>query len=162
MVEMAQQPPDFTLPGLDGLTYSLHEADGDGPVLLIFWQAGCGACRISAPYWNRLYDAYENLGWTFWTVAQDAAERAREFTKAHGLRPPVLVDGPTLAVSDAYDPESTPGIVLIEPGERVTLVSDGFDKDVLNEVSRRIAKYAGAPYVEIAPAKDGNPPYKPG
>ena len=162
MVQMAQQPPDFTLPALDGLTYSLHEADADGPVLLIFWQAGCGACRISAPYWNRLYDAYENIGWTFWTLAQDGAARAREFVEQYGLRPPVLVDGPALTVSDAYDPESTPGIVLIEPGEGVTLVSDGFEKDVLNDISRRIASYTGAEYVDIAPESDGNPRFKAG
>ena len=154
--------PDFTLPGLDGLEYSLHEARNAGPVLLVFWQAGCGACRLVAPYLNRLHETYENLGWTFWTVAQDGAERAREFVQRYEFRPTVLVDGPKLAVSDLYDPPSTPTMYVAEPGEGVTFESDGFDKEALNEVSRRIAAYTGSEYREIAPADDGNPPYRPG
>ena len=66
------------------------------------------------------------------------------------------------AASDAYDPPSTPAMYFIEPGEGITLESDGFNKEALNDVSRRIAGYTGAPYVEVAPDGDGNPPFKPG
>lgn len=162
MTAQGARAPDFTLPGLDGLNYALHEATGKGPVLLAFWQAGCGACRMSAPYWNRLYDAYEQLGWSFWTISQDAADDARTFIERYALKPTVLVDGPRLEVSDAYDPESTPTLFLIDPEGGVSLSADGFDKDALNDVSRQVAAYAGADYVEIAPADDGQPAYKPG
>ncbi len=162
MVRIGDDAPDFTLPALDGLTFALHEATGDGPVVLVFWQAHCGACKIAAPYWNRLCDAYENIGWSFWMIAQDAADEARSFAEQYKLRPPVLVDGPMLSVSDLYDPEQTPTIYVIEPGQGITVEAPGFDKDVLNDVSRRIAGWTGEPYVEVAPPDDGNPAFKPG
>ncbi len=162
MVTTGSEPPDFTLPGLDGLTYALHEALGKGPVLLAFWHAQCGACKTAAPYFNRLYAAYENLGWSFWTIAQDGEADARAFAETYALRPTVLLDRPALAVSDAYDPDVTPTLYLIEPGRGVTIECGGFDKEALNEISRRIAAYAGAEYVEVAPAYDGVPRYAPG
>jgi peroxiredoxin len=162
VVTTGSDAPDFTLPGLDGLTYALHEARNAGPVLLVFWQAHCGACKMVAPYLTRLHEAYENLGWTFWTIAQDGPDDARAFAEERGFRPTVLVDGPALRVSDLYDPPSTPTFYFIEPGAGVTLESDGFDKELLNDLSRRIAGYTAAPYVEVAPAHDGNPAFKPG
>jgi peroxiredoxin len=162
MVSAGAEAPDFTLRGLDGLEYALHEALGKGPVLLAFWQAGCGACRIAAPYFNRLYDAYENLGWSFWTIAQDAETDARAFAGEHALRPTVLVDGPQLTVSDAYDPDSTPTMYLVEPNGEVSIEASGFDKEALNEISRRVAGFTASDYVEVAPDGDGNPPYRPG
>lgn len=162
MVTTGARAPDFTLPGLDGLEYALHEALGKGPVVLAFWQAGCGACRLAAPYLNRLYDAYENLNWSFWTIAQDGPEAARAFVAAHEFRPTVLLDAPAYVASDAYDPESTPTLYVVEPDGVVSIEASGFDKDALNDVSRRIAGYAGADYVEVAPEDDGTPRYKPG
>lgn len=162
MVTIGTDTPDFTLPGLDGRSYALSEALAAGPVLLVFWQAGCGACKMVAPYLTRLRDAYDNGGWTFWTIAQDGADEARRFVREHGFTPAVLVDGPELVVSDLYDPPATPTFYLIEPGAGVTLEADGFDKETLNEISRRVAGYTGASYVEIAPADDGNPAFKPG
>ena len=162
MVTTGSEAPDFTLPGLDGRQYSLHEARDAGPVLLVFWQAGCGACKMVAPYLTRLHESYDNVGWTFWTIAQDGSDEARRFVNERGFRPTVLVDGPALEVSDLYDPPATPTFYLIEPGARVTLEADGFDKEALNDISRQVAGYTGLGYVEIAPADDGNPAFKPG
>jgi peroxiredoxin len=162
MVATGSDVPDFTLQGLDGRQYSLREAREAGLVLLVFWQAGCGACKMVAPYLTRLHDAYENSDWAFWTIAQDGPDEARRFVGERGFRPTVLVDGPALQVSDLYDPPATPTFYLIEPGAGVTLHADGFDKRALNDISRRVAAYTGSGYVEIAPADDGNPPFKPG
>ncbi len=162
MVQPGAPAPDFTLPGLDGLEYALHEALGKGPALLAFWQKDCGTCKLAAPYLDRLYDAYENLTWSFWAICQNDAAGAAGFVRQHAFRPTVLVDGPALGVSRIYDPDATPTLYLIEPEAGVTLVSAGFVKDELNAISRRIAAYAGAAYVEVAPADDGNPAFKPG
>ena len=162
MTTRGTDAPDFTLPGLDGLDYALHEAGGKGPVLLMFWHAQCGACSRGVAYFNRLYEAYENIGWSYWAIAQDGADDADRFAREHHLRPTVLVDGPSLQVSDLYDPDAVPGFFLIEPTEGVTVESVGLEKDVLNDISRRIAGYMGAPYVEIAPRDDGVPAFTPG
>ena len=149
MVQTGVAPPDFTLRGLDGREYSLHEATGKGPVVLAFWQKNCGACKLAAPYLNRLYDAYENLTWSFWAIAQNDDAEAAAFVREFDFRPTVLID-------------ATPTLYVIEPERDVTLISPGFMKDDLNEISRTIADYAGAPYVEVAPDGDGNPKFKPG
>jgi len=162
MLKEGQQAPDFSLPGLDGLEYSLHEATGKGPVLLAFWQAGCGACKLAAPYFNRLYDAYENITWSFWAIGQDVAPRAAQFVRDYGFRPTVLIDAPALEASRLYDPDATPTLYLVDPERTLQLVSAGFVKDDLNRISERVAGYAGAAYVDVAPADDGNPPFKPG
>ena len=115
MVTTGSDAPDFTLPGLDGLTYALHEARNAGPVLL-FWQAHCGACKMVAPYLTRLHESYENPGWTFWTIAQDGPDDARAFVQERAVRPTVLVDGPHLRV-DA-DPAIDAVVLLHRAGVR--------------------------------------------
>ncbi len=74
----------------------------------------------------------------------------------------MLIDAPSFAASRLYDPDATPTLYVIEPELTVSMVSAGFDKDGLNGISKRIAGYAGAPYVEVAQADDGNPAFKPG
>jgi len=162
VIHAGSAAPDFTLPGLDGLHYALHEATGKGPMLIAFWRADCGTCKVAAPYFNRLYDAYESAGWSFWAIGQDDAAAARRFVEEYAFRPTVLIDGPALKVSRAYDPECTPTLYFVEPGQGVTFVSDGFAKPELNEISRRVAGYAGTDYVEVAPSGDGQPDFKPG
>jgi peroxiredoxin len=163
MIREGDVAPDFTLTGLDGLRYSLHEAAGKGPVLLAFWKADCGTCELAAPYLSRLYDAYENLEWSFWAIGQNEAAEARQFVEEFGFRPTMLIDGPAWVASKAYDPDATPTLYLVEPpSRRVTLISIGFDKADLNEISRRVAAYAGAACVEVAPAGDGAPAFQPG
>lgn len=162
MIETGDHAPDFTLPGIDGLRYALHEATGKGPVLLAFWQKDCGTCKLAAPYWNRLYSAYENLSWSFWAVSQNDRAGAADFAHRYELAPTVLVDGPGLAGSRQYDPDATPTLYMVEPDGSVSAVSSGFSKDDLNAISRRIAEYAGADYVEVAQEGDGNPRFKPG
>lgn len=162
MVAVGSLAPDFTLPDLEGTARGLAEGLANGPLLLVFWQAGCGACKVAAPYLNRLADAYPLNAWTLWTIAQDAEGPAREFAVSFALRSPVLVDGPELATSDAYDPDATPAFYLVEPDGRVSAAFDGFDKEWLNEVSRRVAERTGAPYIEVAPENDGVAPFRPG
>ena len=154
--------PEFTLTDLDGTGHRLSDALDQGPVLLVIWQAGCGTCKLAAPYLNRLRESYPDAGWTFWMVAQDAASAAGAFAGTFTLRPTVLVDGPEMTVSDAYDPDATPAFYLIESDGHIDAAFDGFDKEWLNEVSRRIAGHLGEPYAEIAPPDDGVARFRPG
>jgi peroxiredoxin len=162
MAQAEATPPDFTLRGLDGLEYSLHEATGKGPVVLAFWQKDCGTCKLAAPYLNRLYNAYENMTWSFWAIAQNGDEDAAAFVRDFDFRPTVLIDAPLFVASRLYDPDATPTLYVVEPERGVALVSSGFVKDELNEISRTIAAYSGTDYVEVAPDDDGNPKFKPG
>ncbi len=159
-IETGAEAPRFTLPTLDGADLSLGDAR-DQPLLLAFLRVSCETCDVAFPYINRLRDTYPD-GWRLWTISQDEAGRSAEYRDRFAIRSPVLIDDPELAVSRAYDPPSTPTLVLIGTDGRVEYVSEGFAKDDLNELSARIAKHVGLPAVEIAPADDGNPAMRPG
>jgi len=159
-IEIGVEAPRFTLPALDGSELSLTDA-GDQPLLLVFLRVSCKTCDVAFPYINRLRETYPD-GWRLWTISQDEAGRSAEYRDRFAIRSPVLIDDPELVVSRAYDPPSTPTLVLIGTDGRVEYVSEGFAKDDLNELSARIAKHLGVPGVEIAPGDDGNPAMRPG
>lgn len=154
--------PDFELGGLDGYDYALHEACGKGPVLLAFWRADCDTCRFVAPYWNRLYEAYENLTWSFWAISQDPADDAAAFVRNVTFRPTVLVDSPDLSVSRAYDPDSLPTLFLIEPSREISIVSPGWEKAVFEQIAHRVAAYSGEEEEVVLPVGADIPENRPG
>ena len=153
--------PHFTLLGLDGKEYSLPNDRGDEPLLLAFFRVKCATCDVAYPYINRLKEAFPD-GWQLWSVCQDDAERAAEYAGRFVLDHPVLLDGAELEVSRLYDPPSTPALYLIGRDGRIECTSEGFAKDDLNEIGRRIADLTGGEAAEVAPSDDGNPALKPG
>ncbi len=153
--------PHFTLLGIDGREYSLPSDRGDGPLLLAFFRVKCATCDVAYPYLNRLKDAYPS-GWQLWSICQDNPERAADYAGRFALAHPVLLDGAELEVSRLYDPPSTPALYLIGRDGRIEFTSEGFAKDDLNEIGRRIAGLVGAKAVGVASANDGNPALKPG
>lgn len=151
----------FALLGLDGREYTLPGDLESQPAVIVFFRTGCPTCDIAFPYINQLREAYPE-GWRLWAVSQDAPEKAGPYAEKYGLTYPVLIDAPALMVSRAYDPPSTPTLYLVGADGRVEYTSEGFAKDDLNELSRRIAAHLGAAPIEIAPADDGVPAMKPG
>jgi peroxiredoxin len=160
-VEVGADAPPFKLPSLDGDSLSLPGDAAALPLLLAFFRVSCDTCDVAFPYINRLREAYPD-GWRLWAVSQDAAERTAAYRDRFAIICPVLIDDPDLAVSRAYDPPSTPTLVLIGPEGSVEYVSEGFAKDDLNEISARLAARLGVAAVEGAPPDDGNPAMKPG
>jgi hypothetical protein len=108
-----------------------------------------------------LREAYP-AGWQLWSVCQDEPERAAAYRERFHLAHPVLLDAAGLAVSLLYDPPSTPSLYLVGVDGRIEYTSEGFAKDDLNELSRRIAAAVGVEAVEVAPTDDGAPAMKPG
>ena len=160
MLEVGEQAPAFELPDLTG---QLHGSqDAQGPVVAVFWKSACGTCDLAFPYLQRLSEAYRPDGWQLLAVSQDAQEKSAEFAQQHGLTFPMLIDGEGWPVSQQYDPEATPTLFLIGPDRTIEMVSVGFHKEELNEVSRRLAAHLGEAAQIIAEDDDGNPPFRPG
>jgi peroxiredoxin len=161
--------PDFSLPEAGGTPRRLSEALAAGPVVLAFLKADCAACNLAFPYLERLNQAYPGGGWTIWGVSQHPARAAEWFARNTGLTFPLLIDadgGPDPAasgfpVSRAYDPEATPTVFLIDEGQ-VRSVQVGFAKHGLNNLSKLVADRLARPVVEVAPADDGKPSFRPG
>jgi peroxiredoxin len=160
-IELGTFAPPFTLPALGGGEISLPGDAAGLPVLLAFFRVSCDTCDVAFPYINRLQDAYRD-GWHLWAISQDMAARSAAYRVRFSITTPVLIDDPALTVSRAYDPPSTPTLVLIGPEGSVEYVSEGFAKDDLNAISAWLAARLGLAAVEVAPADDGNPAMKPG
>jgi peroxiredoxin len=162
MLTAGDHAPSFDLPDLQGRRHRLEEALAAGPALAVFWKAACATCHLAFPYLQRLSEAYPGSGWRLLAVSQDGADTSRDFVEEHALTFPVLIEGEGWPVSRQYDPEATPTLFLIAPDGAIDLMSVGFDKAELNEISRRLAEALGREPVVIAEDGDGNPPFKPG
>ena len=160
MLNVGEQAPAFELPDLTGKLY--RSQDAQGPVVAVFWKSACGTCDVALPYLQRLAEAYPSDGWQLLGVSQDALEESADFVRQHGLTYPVLIEGEGWPVSQQYDPEATPTLFVIGPERTIEMVSVGFHKEELNEVSRRLAAHLGEPPQVIAEENDGNPPFRPG
>jgi len=109
---------DFTLPDLEGGTFTLSE-HAQGPVFLYFWASWCQPCREEAPIIQRLWPEYRDRGYTFVGVnIIDSEDAAREFIDEFGLSFPMVrdVDG---AVYLDYGVYGVPESFFLAPGLEV-------------------------------------------
>ncbi|WP_397309563.1 C39 family peptidase [Paenibacillus darwinianus] len=85
--------PKFSLPGLDGDTYIMPNANGR-PVLLNFWASWCEPCKQEAPELVKLYETYKGKMdiYAINVTASDTVEGARAFVQEYGFEFPVLMD----------------------------------------------------------------------
>jgi cytochrome c biogenesis protein CcmG, thiol:disulfide interchange protein DsbE len=86
--------PEFSLPTLEGQTYSLVEQRG-GPVLINMWASWCPPCRAEMPAMQRVYDEFASQGFTILavnTTYQDDLNSAAAFIDELELTFPILLD----------------------------------------------------------------------
>jgi peroxiredoxin len=90
----------FALQDVEGGELTLDALLADGPAVLIFFRfAGCPACNLALPYYDRaLWPALRKLGATLTAVSPQVPERLGEIKTRHGLGFKVASDiGNTLA-----------------------------------------------------------------
>ncbi|OGO50212.1 MAG: hypothetical protein A2148_04240 [Chloroflexi bacterium RBG_16_68_14] len=162
MLTAGERAPAFELPDLEGRRHRLEDALARGPALAVFWKADCSTCHLVFPYLQRLAEASRPGGWQILAISQDGVEASGDIARQHGLPFPVLIEGDGWPVSRQYDPEATPTLFLIGQDGIIEMTSVGFDKEELNQISRRLAECLGEAPRLIAEENDGNPPFKPG
>jgi len=79
--------PDFTLPDVAGGSVVLAELLAKGPVVLVFFRfAGCPACNIALPYYERtLYPELAARGATLLALSPQVPEKLGEIKARHNL-----------------------------------------------------------------------------
>jgi len=84
----------FTLAVAGGGSVALEEVLRDGPAVLIFFRfAGCPACNLALPYYQRnLYPALRDLGATLIAISPQIPERLVEIRDRHALEFTVASD----------------------------------------------------------------------
>ena len=145
--------PGFSLPDLDGRSWSLKDHQGE-VVLLNFWATWCPPCREETPELVELQARFASRGFTVVGVNMDDDPKqvAPDFVRRFKMTYPVLVPNPAFKLADYI--ESLPTTFLIDRNGRVarTFVGqlhteqlNGHIETLLSESSARQQASASAP-----------------
>jgi peroxiredoxin len=136
-----RRAPDFSLKSLGGQNFTLQEALGRGPVILVFFKISCPTCQYALPFYERLFQAYKDRHVTLVGVSQNNAEETAAFAKEFNITFPLLLDD-TLSypVSNAYGLTNVPTIYWIASDGEIEVSSVGWAKPDFEDVNRRMAE----------------------
>jgi peroxiredoxin len=137
--------PDFTLPTMDGKTFSLKDALARGPVVVAFFKISCPICQFAFPFLDRIYKAYGNRNVAFVGISQNDKKDTESFIKEFGVTFPVLLDDTkTYPASNAYGLTNVPSIFWIARDGEIEISSVGWLKKEIDEIGKKAAKATGA------------------
>lgn len=130
--------PDCQLDGLEGETWSLHNALGKSPVLLVFFKISCPVCQFTFPFLQRLADGAQSGAPQIVAVSQDDAAGTAQFRKRFHLSLPAVLDKAwSFVVSSAFGISQVPSLFLVEPDGRISLASEGFSRADMEKLGAR-------------------------
>lgn len=133
-------PPDFTLKGLDGKTYTLSALKGR-PIWINFWATWCTWCKKEAPF---VEAAHTQLGDKILLLGIDQGEGPNTIKSKladFGITYPVLLDRDQ-SVDNSYGIRGIPTSIFINAQGKVTAVQEGAFTDeqtALNDAEQAIA-----------------------
>jgi peroxiredoxin Q/BCP len=101
-LKVGDKAPDFSLPGSDGKTYSLHQFKGKKAVVIAWFpKAFTGGCTAECKSFRENSDSLKPLNVAYYTASVDTPEENKKFAESLGLDYPILSD-PTQEVAKAY------------------------------------------------------------
>ncbi|MDA4892132.1 TlpA family protein disulfide reductase [Microbacterium resistens] len=107
----------------DGSSFSSEDVAGD-VVVVNFWYAACGPCRVEAKDLEAVWQEYQDQDVSFIGVnTYDQADTARAFAEQYGVTYPSLIDVNTgeakLAFAQATTIQATPTTLVLDRQGRV-------------------------------------------
>jgi peroxiredoxin len=163
-VNAGHTAPEFSLPGLDGKTYSLEAFRQRGPVIAAFFKISCPVCQFTFPFLQRLFERYGSGDVAFLGISQDDANATAGFAKQYGITFPMALDEKQKGypTSNAYGLTNVPTIFLIDPDGSVSVSSMGFVKKDLEEIASNLAERRKIPPAALFRANESVPENRPG
>jgi len=131
--------PDFSLPLIDGSTFSLAKALRQGPVVLAFFKVSCPVCQYSMPYLERLHQSYGLKKLTLIGISQNSRRDTELFERQFGFTFPIALDAAKFTASNAYGLTTVPTIFCIAPSGIIEFSSVGWVKAELDALNARLA-----------------------
>jgi peroxiredoxin len=121
--------PDFSLPGIDGKTYTLGDFSSAKVLCLIFTCNHCPDAIAAAPRMQQIHEAYKDKGVAVVCINSssplgltpdelgygahgDTFEEMTPFAKENGFTMPYLCDGETQTLTTAVGAQSTPHVFI--------------------------------------------------
>ena len=150
--------PAIELEDVEGAPHLLR-ATGERPVVLAFFSLDCRACDLSYVFWDRMAEAYTDVGTQLLAISLDDREAAAEFYERSGVSFLVLVDEQREAAR-AFGIECTPSLFVVDGAGMVLASHDAFDRDALNRISKLIADANGVEPISLEAGE--SPEFMPG
>jgi len=128
--------PDFTLPDRAGTSVSLRKVTPAKKLVVVeFWGAWCGGCRLQMPSLEKLYRDTTNKGLEILAVdVGDSTPALDAYLRRKPVSFPVLRDSDG-AVTKRFGVHAFPTTVLVEPDGRIARVIEGVEPYMSNEVA---------------------------
>jgi peroxiredoxin len=147
---LAAGSPAPSIPGVDF---------AQAPTVVFFYKVTCPVCQLAAPKVERFQQAYPGriVG-----VGQDPAERLESFQQEFGMDFRSVADTEPYELSNAYGTRVVPTAFLVDDSGKIDRAVESWDRDGLNDLSRRLSDLTGLPYVVISEPTDGLPSFRPG
>jgi peroxiredoxin len=89
--DAAIEHADFTLPDLDGKSWTLQSLHGK-VVLVNFWATWCPPCRKEMPDLDALYRKFKNKGLVVLAISDEEVAKVKPFLAERNLGFPILLD----------------------------------------------------------------------
>jgi hypothetical protein len=121
--------PDLALQTLDGAPHGLG-----GAAVLAIGHGDCQTTRLALPYIDRIHRRCGAPG-AVALVLQDEPGDARALAAELGLSLPLLLDREPYAAGARLGLEVVPTLVVMDPAGRVRSVTEGFDRQALEEAA---------------------------
>ncbi len=157
--------PDVALQTSDGRPLRVPDllAADPRPLLLAFFKASCPTCKLTWPYLERLHRSYGGAVRVVGVSQNDAATADRFFAEFGAATFDLALDPePAFRVSNAFDVDAVPHLVLLAPDGTVRAVFAGWQKAEMEGLARLLASESGLPLVPVVPPGDPVPAMKPG
>ncbi|MDO8733084.1 MAG: TlpA disulfide reductase family protein [Actinomycetota bacterium] len=114
--------PDFTLPTLDGKTFTLSKQLGKVVVMNV-WASWCAPCRAEAPELQQVWDLQKNKGVQFVGLdTRDSGTSAQAFVNRFGLTYPQAIDTDgqvQLLFRDTLPAQAIPSTLIVDAHGKV-------------------------------------------
>ncbi|MBV8808220.1 MAG: redoxin family protein [Acidobacteriaceae bacterium] len=130
-LEIGSPAPNFSLPGIDGKTHSLHDYDSAKLLVIVFTCNHCPTAQLYESRIKKLVDDYRGKGVALvgiepnnadairldelgYTDVSDSLEEMKIRAAYRHFNFPYLYDGETQSVSKAYGPQATPHVFIFD------------------------------------------------
>jgi len=143
MTENPLRAPDASLeiplPDTEGNEHKISYFLERGPVLLTIYKSSCAASKTMLPALGRIAAKHRSQGLTTIGISQDSVNITRSFARRYEIDYPLLVEGSTYPVSNAFEIRATPSVYLILKNRSVAYGTMGFMRDQIEEIEQAVA-----------------------
>lgn len=157
--DVLARAPEFKLESVSGGPVALADLHRDGPALLMFASEECPTCALTLGRVAPLVSDLARAGVTITSIFEDPLEVAARVARRQRFTGTVLAEPPPYAISQAYELQTLPTLVLIDRDGRLSERVVGWDAPALDAVLAEACRSVGVPARRVT---DEPPLQKPG